>query len=97
MTSSENNIDVLIADSQFLITESLKHILQDDARFHVSNVVMEKNELTKELAKENISLLIIDPSFIELSSFSELKEIKNSYPGSAISCNYQWTDQKRTA
>jgi len=80
MTSNENDIKVLIADSQFLITESLKHILQDDIRFHVSNVVMEKRELTKELTKENITLLIIDPSFIELSNFSELKEIKSSYP-----------------
>jgi DNA-binding NarL/FixJ family response regulator len=80
MTTVENDIRVLIADSQFLITESLKHILQDDVRFHVSNVVMEKNELTKELAKGNISLLIIDPSFIELSSLSELKEIKYGNP-----------------
>ena len=80
MSASENTIRVLIADSQFLITESLKHILQEDVRFHVSNVVMEKRELTRELAKGDIALLIIDPSFIELSSFSELKEIINSYP-----------------
>jgi DNA-binding NarL/FixJ family response regulator len=84
MNASANTIQVLIADSQFLITESLKHILQDDVRFHVSNIVMEKKELTKELAKENISLLIIDPSFIELSSFSELKEIKTDYPNLQI-------------
>ena len=80
MSASENTVRVLIADSQFLITESLKHILQEDVRFHVSNVVMEKRELTRELAKGDIALLIIDPSFIELSSFSELKEIINSYP-----------------
>jgi DNA-binding NarL/FixJ family response regulator len=80
MISTENDIKVLIADSQFLITESLRHMLQDDARFHVSNVVMEKSELTRELAKENISLLIIDPSFIELSSISDLREIKNANP-----------------
>jgi DNA-binding NarL/FixJ family response regulator len=80
MSASENNIEVLIADSQFLITESLKHIIKDDERFHVCNIVMEKNELSKELAKENISLLILDPSFIELASFSELKEIKLNYP-----------------
>jgi DNA-binding NarL/FixJ family response regulator len=80
MTTAENDIRVLIADSQFLITESLKHILWDDLRFHVINVVMEKRELTKELAKGSISLLIVDPSFIELSSFSDLKEIKNANP-----------------
>jgi DNA-binding NarL/FixJ family response regulator len=80
MSASENTIRVLIADSQFLITESLKYILREDVRFHVSNVVMEKRELTKELARGDISLLIIDPSFIELSSFSELKDIKSIYP-----------------
>jgi DNA-binding NarL/FixJ family response regulator len=80
MNTVDNTIRVLIADSQFLITESLKHILQDDVRFQVSNVVMEKRELTRELANGDTALLIIDPSFIELSSFSELKEIINSYP-----------------
>ncbi len=80
MSVTENNIRVLIADSQYLITESLKHILLDDIRFHVSCVVMEKKELTKELAREETSLLIIDPSFIELASFSELKELKITYP-----------------
>lgn len=80
MNTAENTIRVLIADSQFLITESLKHILKDDVRFYVSNIVMEKQELTKELAKGDISLLIIDPSFIEISSFSELREITISYP-----------------
>jgi DNA-binding NarL/FixJ family response regulator len=80
MAASENNIQVLIADSQFLITESLKYILQEDSRFLVGSVVMEKSELTKELAKENTSLLIIDPSFIELASFADMKEIRNSYP-----------------
>jgi DNA-binding NarL/FixJ family response regulator len=80
MNTVENTNRVLIADSQFLITESLKHILLEDMRFQVSNVVMEKRELTRELANGDIALLIIDPSFIELSSFSELKEIINHYP-----------------
>ena len=80
MNESENIIRVLIADSQFLITESLNHLLQDDSRFEVRNVVMEKRELTKELETGNISLLIIDPSFIELSSFCELKEIRINFP-----------------
>lgn len=80
MSATENTNKVLIADSQFLITESLKHILQDDDRFNVINVVMEKRELTRELSRGDISLLIIDPSFIELASLSELKELINSYP-----------------
>jgi DNA-binding NarL/FixJ family response regulator len=80
MISSSNTIRVLIADSQFLVTESLKRILQEEAEFEVLNVVMEKKELMKELIRTKISLLIIDPSFIELSSFSEIKEIKSTFP-----------------
>jgi DNA-binding NarL/FixJ family response regulator len=77
---SQNIIRVLIADSQFLVTESLRMILQEDAVYEVFNVVMEKKELMKELGRTSISLLIIDPSFIELSNLSEIKEIKSSYP-----------------
>ena len=80
MISSEKPVRVLIADSQFLITESLKCILRNDDRFQVCNVVVEKYELTKALAQEKISLLIIDPLFIELASFSELREIRTSFP-----------------
>jgi DNA-binding NarL/FixJ family response regulator len=80
MTGTEKNIGVVIADSQFLITESLKLILQNDNRFYVSNVVIEKKELASELAKQYISLLITDPSFIDLSGLSELKEIISDYP-----------------
>jgi DNA-binding NarL/FixJ family response regulator len=80
MIVSENSVRVLIADSQFLVTESLKRILQEEAGYKVSNVVMEKKELTNELGRANISLLIIDPSFTELSSFTEIQEIKRIYP-----------------
>ncbi len=97
MNTVENTIRVLIADSQFLITESLKHILLEDMRFQVSNVVMEKRELTRELANGDIALLIIDPSFIELSSFSELKEIINQLPSFAITCNHKWLNKERNA
>ena len=80
MTSTENNIGVVIADSQFLITESLNIILQNDGRFYVSKVVIEKKELASELAGHHISLLITDPSFIDLSGLTELKEIIASHP-----------------
>jgi DNA-binding NarL/FixJ family response regulator len=84
MNENENPVRVLIADSQFLITESLRYILQDDSRFQVCNVVVEKKELTKALTQEKISLLIVDPSFIELTSFSELKDIRNSFPALSL-------------
>ncbi|MGA2407279.1 MAG: response regulator transcription factor [Bacteroidales bacterium] len=80
MNKFEKSIQILIADSQFLITESLKFILQSEGRFNVNKVVTEKNELIKVLKKENIYLLILDYSLIDISGISELKEIKSNFP-----------------
>src|SRR5450759_357368 len=80
MNVNETPIQVLIADSQFLITESLKFILQSEGRFNVNKVVTEKSELIKALKTENISLLILDHLMIDISGISELKEIKISFP-----------------
>lgn len=80
MVSPEKPVRVLIADSQFLITESLKRILNDEGSFIADIVVPEKNEIIKALTNNEISILIIDPSFIDLNSFSEIKDIKESSP-----------------
>jgi DNA-binding NarL/FixJ family response regulator len=80
MNKIEKPVQVLIADSQFLITESLKLILHNDGRFLVTKVVTEKIDLINSLKLENDSLLIIDPSLIDYTSFTELKEIRSSFP-----------------
>jgi DNA-binding NarL/FixJ family response regulator len=77
---SDTLIPLLIADSQFLITESLKFILQSEGRFNVIRVVTEKCELIKVLNEKNISLLILDHLLIDIAGISELKEIKTSFP-----------------
>jgi DNA-binding NarL/FixJ family response regulator len=80
MKQSKKPIQVLIADSQFLITESLKIILLDDGRFIVDKVISEKTDLINTLKLKNPSILIIDPALLDISGFTELKEIKNSFP-----------------
>jgi DNA-binding NarL/FixJ family response regulator len=80
MKKSEELVQVLIADSQFLITESLKLILQNDGRFFVDKVITEKNDLINILKLESTSILIIDPSLIDIAGFTELKEIRSSFP-----------------
>jgi DNA-binding NarL/FixJ family response regulator len=80
MKKSEKPVQVLIADSQFLITESLKMILQNDGRFLVSKIVTEKIDLIETLKLNNTSVLIIDPSQVDIAGFSELKEIKCGFP-----------------
>jgi len=80
MNRSEIYVNLLIADSQFLITESLKCILHGEGRFNIVKVVSEKNELIKVLELEGVTLLIIDHSLIDIGSISELKDIKIRFP-----------------
>lgn len=80
MIANEKPVRVVIADSQFLITESLKIILQADGHFIVNKVVTEKIEVIKTLKLENASILIVDPVLIDFASLSELKEIRSSFP-----------------
>jgi len=80
MKKSEIPVQVLIADSQFLITESLKLIMLNDGRFVVSKIVTEKNDLIETLKLNNTSILIIDPSLVDIAGYSELNDIKCSFP-----------------
>jgi DNA-binding NarL/FixJ family response regulator len=80
MKKFDKPAQVLIADSQYLITESLKLLLQDDGHFVVSKVVTERNDLIENLKLNNTSVLIIDPSLVDIAGFSELKEIKGNFP-----------------
>jgi DNA-binding NarL/FixJ family response regulator len=80
MSELKMPVNILIADNQFLITESLKYILHNQGSFNIINVVTEKSELLKALKHDRTSLLIIDPSQIDIADASELKEFLNSFP-----------------
>jgi DNA-binding NarL/FixJ family response regulator len=81
MKAADTHISsLIIADSQFLITESLKLLLNKSGDFSVCKVVTEKNELIKALKQEDISLVILDHALIDIGSISELREIKSSFP-----------------
>ena len=84
MNALRNPVHVLIADSQFLITESLKYILQSEGGFKITKVVTEKKELINVLKREPVSLLIVDNILMDLSDISELKEIRSSFPNLKI-------------
>jgi DNA-binding NarL/FixJ family response regulator len=80
MTKDESPVNVVIADSQFLITESLKIILQTDGRFYVSKIVTGQDELIAALSQDEIHILIIDPSSSDISEISELQGIRSKFP-----------------
>jgi len=80
MKKSEKPLQVLIADSQYLITESLKQLIQSDGRFIINRIVTDKKDLLETLKLNTTSLLIIDPPLVDITGSSELNEIKRSYP-----------------
>jgi len=81
MKKTDKSLQVLIADSQFLITESLKILLQNDGRFIVDKVVSEKTDLVETLKLKSSSILIIDPALADIEGFMDLKDILSSFPG----------------
>jgi len=78
MNKSESAIPVIIADNQFLITESLMQVLQKDGYF-VAKVVSNKSELIVQLNQANTSLLIIDYALFDFDSYSDLTRIKKKF------------------
>jgi DNA-binding NarL/FixJ family response regulator len=75
---------VLIADSQFLVTQSLSLLLQEDDSYSVAGVVTDKNAVPDALAAGNVSLMIIDPTHLDFKSMSDLKDIRTRFPGLKI-------------
>lgn len=66
--------NIVIADSQFLIAESLKSILRSDSRFNITLTTPDQEELIKTLKEKAITLLIIDSSQIEFAALSIIKQ-----------------------
>ncbi len=78
MSSHLNRI--IIADTQFLVVETLNTILNQDERFHVAGIVGSKHELFKALETEICSLLITDPVLFDFEGSDDLKYIRQKYP-----------------
>ncbi|NQU53046.1 MAG: response regulator transcription factor [Bacteroidetes bacterium] len=86
MAHNNNLQNIIIADVQFLITTSLKFIIQDNTQYKyvVNSIVTNKNDLFKALDAEGFSMLIIDYTQIDFDGFSVLKKIRKEYPHLSI-------------
>ncbi|MDP3442877.1 MAG: response regulator, partial [Ignavibacteria bacterium] len=82
MTNSSHKI--IIADSQFLVVETLKTLLENDERYIISDVVNSKFELLKVLEHELCGLLITDFNLVDYESIDDLQKIKRTFPDLAI-------------
>ena len=66
---------IVLADSQFLITESLCRFISDELGFVVRAVVDNKNELIRALNDKMVSLLIIDSNHFDFNGMAEMQQI----------------------
>jgi DNA-binding NarL/FixJ family response regulator len=62
---------IIIADGQFLVTESLQKFLYDEFAIKVKWLVKNKHDLIKAISDEPGSLLIIDFNLIDFNDLSE--------------------------
>lgn len=71
---------VIIADSQYLVIESLKALLLRDGRFKACEVVKTKSEIIRNLENGICELLITDINLIDYDGISDFQQMKAKYP-----------------
>jgi DNA-binding NarL/FixJ family response regulator len=77
-------IKIVIADTQFLVVETLRTILSADERFFVTGIVNSQTELIKVLENELCVLLITDISLFDYDSIQDLQRTKLQFPDLSI-------------
>ncbi|MCK9410936.1 MAG: response regulator transcription factor [Prolixibacteraceae bacterium] len=71
---------VVIADSQYLVVETLRNMILEEAGFSLTGITRSKSELLNLLSAHPNTLLITDIATIDYSSIDDLKTIKGLYP-----------------
>ena len=79
-----SSYSVVIADTQYLVVESLKSLLDADERFSVTGVVLTYRELIKILDDSNTDLLITDTTLLDYKGTEALNDLKIKYPKLAL-------------
>jgi len=78
--STDKILDVIIADSQFLVVQSLKSLIGADKRYHLTGIASSRNDLYKLLGNGRGNLLITDFANIDYDGIDDLKNIREKYP-----------------
>ena len=75
-----NKVDVIIADSQFLVVEALKSLIGQNKRYLLTGVAENQNHLFQLLENVSSGLLITDFANIDLDGINDLEKIRLQYP-----------------
>lgn len=84
MNTNNYSKKIVIADSQFLVVETLKTILIHEDRFIVAGIVNSQFELLKVMENELCGLLITDISLFDYDSIDDLQRIKLKFPNFSV-------------
>ena len=75
---------VIIADSQFLVVEALRSLIQAEQNLSVTGIASTKHELLRFLESGSADLLITDYVNIDYDGLDDLKVIRQKYPQLSI-------------
>lgn len=75
---------VIIADSQYLVVESLKVLLNNAGKYMVTSVVHTKSDILKRLETDKCDLLITDINLIDYDDIIDLQLIRMNHAQLAI-------------
>ena len=76
--NKKNNI--IIADSQYLVVETLKSLIGADMSYSIAGVAGTQSDLYKLLETDSSGLLITDFANIDYDGTDDLKSIRHKYP-----------------
>lgn len=71
---------VIIADSQFLVVEALKSLIEADRSYMLTGISATQGDLLKLLEKSSADLLITDFANIDYDGLEDFKKFKLEYP-----------------
>lgn len=82
---SPNKTDnIFIADSQFLVVETLKMLFAGNGKYELRGIAETRNELFQMLRKFGSGLLITDIATMDYDGLADLKRIREEYPQISI-------------
>lgn len=79
MNNSSQPYNTVIADSQFLITESLKIFIDQQANYHLVGIAESYNQLQELLTEHKVDLLITDFGTFDYPSIHSIEELMNKH------------------
>lgn len=82
--TAKTKYHIILADSQFLVVETLKLLIQQDERYSLAGHAETKTDLFNILKKFNEGVLITDSQTFGYNLPGDLKSIMEEYPGMRI-------------